>query len=221
MSSLIIRVFDLPLFLCGLLLITSPSVLAQSSELSKADAPSIINYDDDQISHFNQGKSIFTTVETVDLDEDNEASTEQFNQPSSKRRWYGYKIYLAELGNVIFPFITYLVGGPIVHVFEEEYMKGLQSLLLRLIAPVAGAGSIYSICQSCPHDGGARLASIVGGIILGMVTAIVIDSSYFAYKDLSITVKPLAIASESDTVRRSVDSGVLPQPWLLNWAVKF
>ena len=215
MSSLIIRVFCLPIFLCGLLIMMSPSVLAQSTELPKADSTSIITQNDGQISHFNKGLSIFTMVETVNIDEDSE------NQPSSKRRWYGYKIYLAELGNIIFPFITYLVSGPIVHVSEEEYMKGLQSLLLRIIAPVAGAGSIYSICQSCPNDGEARLASIVGGIVLGMVAAIVIDSSYFAYKDLSITVTPLTNTTESDAVRRSVDSRALPQPWLLNWAIKF
>lgn len=205
----------------SLLTIGTPDTFAQSSELFNEGSDILTIKNDHQLNQIDQKITILSTVETIDIEGENTGESYRYTISSVKKRWYGHKILYAELGNFIFPGIVYLIGGPIVHVLEEEYMTGLQSLLLRLFAPIAGAGALYSICYSCENDGGARLASVFGGILLGGITAIVIDTTVFAYKEFSVTGAPLAITSQSNSVRWSVDLEALPQPWVLKWVIKF
>ena len=175
-----------------------------------------------QIHNFEYQEYRFSSVEVIDLDqEDAENSYRGSRYLVKKRRWYGYKILLAELGHFILPGFTYLISGPIVHFLEGEVLKGFKSFGVRVLSPpILAFATAYSICTTCDHDEGALLASILGGGMLGVLAAVVIDTSVFAYKDLSVTGTPLAMTPNPHGLR-SIESRVLPQPWVLKWMVRF
>ena len=220
MSCLSLKIFNLPPVLCVLLAMIGTSAFAQPTEVSEVEESILITHTEGHLSPSDLEQSIFSSVETIDLEEEIETISENQDRSFKKRQWYGYKILLAELGNVIFPGIVYLVSGPLVHVFEKKYMTGLYSFLLRLFTPIAGAGLSYSLCQSCQNDGLSRLGSLAVGAFFGGLTAIVIDTSVFAYKDVSVSGSPLAITSRLNGIR-AVELGALPQPWVLKWVIKF
>ena len=139
---------------------------------------------------------------------------------SVKREWYGYKIWLAELGNLIFPGITYLIGGPIVHFMEREVKKGFASLGLRVFLPIIGGFVLYQLCLDCDTDGMARLGAVVGGGLLGILGAVVIDASILAYKEVPELRTPLSIFDQLHE-GRPLEVRSIPHPWLLKWNIRF
>jgi hypothetical protein len=101
---------------------------------------------------------------------------------------------------------VYLLGGPIVHISRHESGKGIASLGLRLVAPLAGAfagaivGGVIGSQRSCGTNETCGLGGLAVGGALGLVSgglvAMVVDDAAFAYrlttpKALALTVTPV------------------------------
>jgi hypothetical protein len=125
--------------------------------------------------------------------------------PVSERKWYGWQTLIVD-GAVLVASVaiapvssdgaaaTFLVGnslgGPIVHWSNGQVGKGFASLGLRVGAPlvVAGTGAVIALAAGgChAHDCPAPAIGAGVGLLLGYVTAIVIDAAVIARKTVQV-----------------------------------
>lgn len=160
------------------------------------------------------------------IDEDSSSSfnPKRSNQPR-ERRWYGGKVLLIELGNIILPGLTYLFGGPAVHLSEGEGLKSLGSFGMRLGFPILGAVLfLASTSENAYKDGSAEaFGAVVGGILVGMLSAIVVDAFVLAYKDVSELRQPLYSESFNlipSSPSKTIDDS-LSARWMVGWSFAF
>lgn len=88
--------------------------------------------------------------------------------------------------------VGYAVAPPMIHWGHGRIAQGFESLGLRLALPTGGALLGAAIGPPCvihdDHHDRSCLVTIVGGLLIGLITASVIDSSYLTYE----TVEPAA-----------------------------
>jgi hypothetical protein len=103
--------------------------------------------------------------------------------------------------------LTYVLGGPIIHVVNERALTGLASLGLRVGVPVGGTllGAIGGSAV-CRDSSGNWICALVGGVIgfsVGILGAVIVDASVLARK-------PVAPAKEQQSVRWIPDLSLSP-----------
>ncbi len=129
--------------------------------------------------------------------------------PRFGHEWYGYSTLLpdaAALSLLLAGFategtewgglhaaglVTYAVGAPLMHVSQEQPVRGLASFGLRVALPVAlygvgyGLGSFDDSNSSCPEDEDCVDGGVLAGTLLfvyGVGAAMVVDSAALAWK---------------------------------------
>lgn len=142
-----------------------------------------------------------------------------------ERESYGWQIAIADAAGAMLLFghnqssasagvLVYALGGPIIHVAHEQGGRAVASLALRLGLPVASAWAWNAYAQSgcSPKDDDCDTTGAVAvGLILGFVTAMVIDATALSHpvkvkKPARLTWVPQVAAT-----RQQVGLGVLGQ----------
>jgi hypothetical protein len=102
-------------------------------------------------------------------------------------RWYGWQTLMCDgISVVTSPLLIglggYVIAPPIVHWVHGNVGRGFADLGIRIGAPIALSLLGYTAFHSShgSDDGGA--AGAIGGFLLGMVGAIVIDATVLAYQ---------------------------------------
>jgi len=126
-----------------------------------------------------------------------------------KSRWYGWQTLLVDGAALGFASTgsdlsvgIYALGGPVVHWAHGNTWRGVGSLVLRVGAPLAlGAAFGYGCEASGNSDGDMGcLGAEIGGAMLGVVGAIVVDSAVLARdtvpvdEDMAVRVGPVRVA---------------------------
>jgi hypothetical protein len=93
---------------------------------------------------------------------------------SSAGGWLGY----ASLA-------TYVFGGPVVHIAHENYGRAAGSFGLRVGGPIVG-GVLGCAADDSSGDFGC-LGGLALGLLLGTLTAVVVDSAALAYEKVPET----------------------------------
>ena len=150
----------------------------------------------------------------VDFPEDGQGDS--FRR-STRRQWYGNKIILVELLDLVLPF-NYLLGAPIIHFIEGESGNAMKSLALRLGLPTIPT-ILYALIRTSMD---ARVGlEIILFPIAGIIAAIVFDCTVVAYKEVQ---DQFSITSTNFDIERFAAHGsaINSQPaYLLNWRVQF
>jgi len=120
---------------------------------------------------------------------------------------YGIQILATDAAVIVAGFATeepnvllggYLLGGPIVHLFNGKKRTALGSLAMRagfpLMGGVLGAAAAESDCRDDDEEEMfCGLGHVVGGMLLGMITAAVVDAAVLAKKTTRERRAPAAI----------------------------
>jgi hypothetical protein len=159
-------------------------------------------------------------------DEDDDRDTPE-NRPSREdpdRSWYGWRLMVADGASVValvspipsFAVPTYLLAPPLIHAADGEGRAAWLSLGLRSGTPLAGIGLGFLSA----HLGACRKASdschgswVLGGLLVGMAVAAIVDDTLLAWKDSKDPDSPLASAALRQLRKDrgfSVGVGVLP-----------
>jgi hypothetical protein len=94
--------------------------------------------------------------------------------------------------------VMYSVGAPLMHVSQEQPLRGLASFGLRIALPVAlygvgyGLGSFDDSNSSCPEDEDCVDGGVLAGTLLfayGVGAAMVVDSAALAWKRVPVRPK--------------------------------
>jgi hypothetical protein len=128
--------------------------------------------------------------------------------PPKDVEYFGGQILLADAGVVALAYglgvgplavVGYPLAAPTVHIVHGDGIGAVQSLLLHVAAPVAGAYIGYELeMRDCRSDMCGLAGLLVGGF-LGMVTATAVDAAFLAHVE-----RP----------RRVADQRPLPTPTL-------
>jgi len=125
--------------------------------------------------------------------------------PETQEVWYGWQTLLTDalaLGTVFaspeLGIGTYALGAPIVHWGHGNVARGFGSLLLRTGAPfVLGLGG-GAMCDSShsgssEYDGWECLGPMAIGVLLGVATAVVVDSAVIARETVPVEKTTFAL----------------------------
>jgi hypothetical protein len=124
-------------------------------------------------------------------------------EPAPRKIWYGWQILAVDGGGQTLAVLlgvtlgnqdggaiglgtglaTYALGGPIVHFAHGNVGKGFGSLALRVGLPPASAFTGAAIERSnCSSEMFCGLTGAALGLVVGTVSAIVLDTAVLAYK---------------------------------------
>jgi hypothetical protein len=136
--------------------------------------------------------------------------------PRFGHKWYGYYTLLPDVAalSLLFAGVAtegleldglhiaglalYGVGAPLMHVSQDQPLRGLASLGLRVAAPVALFGLGYALGSfddsnsSCPEDEDCVDGGVLAGSLLfvyGIGAAMVVDSAALAWKRVPVRPK--------------------------------
>lgn len=125
--------------------------------------------------------------------------------PETQRVWYGWQTLLTDalalttaFASPEFGLMTYGLGAPIVHWGHGNVGRGFASLGLRAGAPILlGLGGLatcdHSGASDDEHSGWECLGTAAVGVALGMLTAVVIDSSVIARETVPVEKTTIAL----------------------------
>jgi hypothetical protein len=114
--------------------------------------------------------------------------------PARPRHWYGWQTLLVDAGSLALAplgvgIVTYALGPPVVHAAHGRAGAMLGSLLLRVGLPIvlAVGGAELGSATSIPNPNANTIApgpveGGLAGLVLGVVGAVAIDASVFAWE---------------------------------------
>ncbi|HEX8109307.1 MAG TPA: hypothetical protein VF516_16355 [Kofleriaceae bacterium] len=137
-----------------------------------------------------------------------------------ERESYGWQIAIADVAGTLLLFrndhssasvglMVYALGGPIIHGAHEQGGRAVASLTLRLGLPLASAwvwGRCPSSADECENDG-----AVAVGLVLGFVTAMVIDATALSHPVKVKKPARMTWAPHVAATRQQVGLGVLGQ----------